>query len=462
MNRSLGLKIPLLILGVSLLSIALVALVARWVTVHEFDRLIVGQIRADFAQRVRDYYLLHHSWDGVIDALPPPRKDSILSRINASAIGKQAGPNVPFALLDQQGCVVIPSEELQLGDCPLFFARLQPEKLMVNGQVVGTVLTLVNAPTLTGVEQAYLARTNRAVLWSGIGAAAFATLLGLVISRRMIRPLRELTAAIHATVGSETPQNVPVKTQDELGEVAAAFNQMSADLAQANQARRQMTADIAHELRNPLMVMIGYLEAMREGVLKPTSERIGMMYDEALHLQHLVNDLRTLSLADAGKLTLQVELTSAEELLQRVVNAYLPQAEQKKIQLQTAIEEQLPDLNLDPVRMVQVLGNLVSNALRHTSAGGTITLGAEQQADRLQLSVADNGEGIPAEALPHIFDRFYRADPARPQDDGSSGLGLAIVKSIVSAHNGTIEVQSALGKGTTFRIGLKSELLPLG
>jgi signal transduction histidine kinase len=218
-----------------------------------------------------------------------------------------------------------------------------------------------------------------------------------------------------------------------------------------------MTADIAHDLRTPLTVITGYIEALRDGDLQPTPARFEAIHDEAQHLKRLVQDLRTLSLADAGELSLNCQLVSVPELLDRVATAHQHQAEQQQINLEVHPAEALPDLNVDFDRMVQVLGNLVSNALRYTPESGQIILSARTQDDAVLLRVKDTGHGIPPDELPRIFNRFYRADKSRQQDEGESGLGLAIARAIVEAHGGSISAKSEMGQGTTFQI-----LLPAG
>jgi signal transduction histidine kinase len=229
---------------------------------------------------------------------------------------------------------------------------------------------------------------------------------------------------------------------------------MSTDLAHATQSRRQITADIAHDLRTPLTVIGGYLESMCDGVLKPTPDRLEMMHTEVHHLQRLVDDLRTLSLADAGKLTLNKHEITPDNLLMRVADIYQLPAENIGVTLQVRIAPDLPLVHVDEERMVQVLSNLVSNALRYTPNGGQITLEARRCDDSVLLSVEDTGIGITSEALSRIFERFYRADRARQQSEGESGLGLAIARSIIEAHGGTIAVESEMGRGTKFIIAL--------
>jgi len=233
------------------------------------------------------------------------------------------------------------------------------------------------------------------------------------------------------------------------------FNQMSADLAQATESRRQMTADIAHDLGSPLTVIGGYLEAMQEGVLEVTPERIGVMNTEITHLQHLVRDLRTLSLADAGQMSLNRNQVEMGALLRRVAASYQLAAKQKGIHLSVEAESAPLSIEIDEERMAQALGNLVSNALRYTAEGGAISIQFSVVSGGAVIAVEDNGAGIAEADLIRIFERFYRADQARNLEAGESGLGLAITRAIVEAHGGQISVKSKLGEGTRFEIRLK-------
>jgi signal transduction histidine kinase len=231
---------------------------------------------------------------------------------------------------------------------------------------------------------------------------------------------------------------------------------MSADLSHADEVQRQMTADIAHELRSPLTVITGYLEGLRDGVIKPSPARFAALYDEAQQLTRLVEDLRTLSLADAGRLSLARQRIAAAALLARVVAALAHRAAQAGIELQICPGDAgTPDVDVDPERILQVLANLVSNALRHTPAGGAITLSATRHDASVLIQVADTGQGIPADVLPHVFERFYRGEASRSQQGEESGLGLAIARSIVEIHGGTIAAASAgPGQGASFTVRL--------
>jgi signal transduction histidine kinase len=448
-----------MLLGVAVAVLA--ALISRWLAVGEFNRLVLEQAQNRFINEVSFYYRANGSWAGLGEYL----RDRAQIPLPWGAPPQQLPPQqVPgaertlrpfvFTLADADGFVMLAAGPFRRGDRLLPAALADAAPIEVDGQVVGYALATGDPPELDPREQRYLARTNRALALAALGAAAFALLLGALIVRPLTRPLRELTAAIRAMAGGELKQEVPVRSQDEVGELTAAFNQMSADLDSANRARRRMTADIAHDLRTPLTVIAGYTEALRDGVLEPTPERFEAMHGEVIHLQRLVSDLRTLSLVDAGELSLNRKPISPAALLERLAGAYQHRAQRAGVSLRVDASSSLPQVDVDEERMIQVLGNLVSNALRHTPPGGRITLGGEGVEDGVLLRVEDDGEGIPPEALPLVFERFYRGDDSRHGGEGESGLGLAIAKSIVEAHGGQIAVQSELGKGTRFTINL--------
>ena len=357
-------------------------------------------------------------------------------------------------LTNAKGVVIIPGRNYRIG------AKVLPRELErgapieVAGETVGYMLITEIRPERSALEKRYLASTAQALRYAGLGAAAIALVLGVLLARTLTRPLRELTQAIRAVAQGELTRRVPVRSQDELGQLAQAFNHMSADLENANQLRRQMTADIAHDLRSPITVISGYVEAMRDEVLEPSPKRLEMLYQELQHLKRLVEDLRTLSLADAGELTLNRQPIPPRTILERVAALYEHRAGQTEVTLRVQAPAELPEILVDVERMMQVLGNLVSNALRYTPEGGEIVLDAQTGKYGVQLSVRDSGRGIAPEDLPHVFERFYRGDKARQRDKGESGLGLAIAKSLVEAHGGAISVHSAPGQGATFSIAL--------
>jgi signal transduction histidine kinase len=231
---------------------------------------------------------------------------------------------------------------------------------------------------------------------------------------------------------------------------------MSMQLSRSINARKQMTADIAHELRTPLSLILGHAEAVHDGVLPPTRENFEVIREEATRLEHLVNDLRILSLADAGELTISLQTVEAERLLQEVIALYQYQTQRKNITLELDIASPLPVVEVDPGRMTQVLTNILDNALRHTPEGGKIILSAKAVKDKIEIAIQDSGPGVKAEDLERIFERFYRTDASRQRDAdaGGSGLGLAITRSIVQAHGGQVSAESEPGKGLRITITL--------
>jgi signal transduction histidine kinase len=372
--------------------------------------------------------------------------------------GDQGGyMRAPIALVDGSQTVVYGSKSYRVGQ-KLTRAQLrQAITVEVDGQVVGSMVPDLAAEdsrrAAPSPEEDFLNRVNQAILLSALGATAVALLLGILLARAISRPVRELTEATQVVAQGELGHQVPVRTRDELGELAKSFNQMSADLAQASQLRRQMTADIAHELRTPLSVILGYTEALSDGKLHGSPAMYQAMYGEAQLLNHLVDDLRTLSLADAGELTLNRLPVAPGDCLERTAASHAGFAAQQSIVIRVEVAPDLPLVDVDRERIAQVLGNLMANALRYTPAGGTITLSAEAAQDAVLLKVGDTGPGIEPEHLPHIFKRFYRADESRTAN-GESGLGLAIAESLVEAHGGTIAVESMVGQGTTFIVAL--------
>ncbi|WP_460107173.1 sensor histidine kinase [Streptomyces sp. YKOK-J1] len=285
------------------------------------------------------------------------------------------------------------------------------------------------------------------------GVALVAVLGALLLSRAVLRPVRALTSAARDLGEGELERRVPVSGRDEMAELGRAFNRMAHSLQTAEERQRRLTADIAHELRTPLANVRGYLEALRDGVVEPTPELLDSLHEEALLQQRIVDDLQDLALAEAGALTYHRAVVDLGDLLETSRTAHLAQAEAAGVTLRTEAPRPVR-VHADADRLRQVVGNLVGNALRATAPGGTVTLGAELRGDTAVLLVRDTGKGIPAGQLPHLFDRFWRADPARGRTTGGSGLGLAVARQIVTDHEGTIEVTSRPGTGTTFTVTL--------
>lgn len=285
-------------------------------------------------------------------------------------------------------------------------------------------------------ERDFIARLRWSLLLAGFAGAGAAAAAGFLLARYIASPLRALAAASRGVAAGDLSNRMPEGGNDEIADVAAAFNHMAAALERQDEERRRFMADIAHELRTPLAVLQAEIEALQDGVTKASAERLASLHDEIDLLGRLVQDLRTLSLAEAGELPLTISQQDPTDLLQRAVNAAAAQAGATGVAVRLEITGPLPPAAVDGDRIAQVLHNLLSNALRHARREVVVSASAANQ--RLRVSVRDDGPGIPEDALPHLFDRFYRADPARSRTTGGSGLGLAIARQILLAHGGSI------------------------
>jgi signal transduction histidine kinase len=377
------------------------------------------------------------------------------------AVDDNHRPPQPFTLADENGIVLFSTGKNKPGD-------LLPESdleigtpLIENGNVIGIYVPLRMPFEGKPRELEFIERTNLTLIYGALIGAVLALLLGTFLSRTLTRPIRELTRATHAISEGDLSQQVKVRTNDELGELAQAFNKMSTELSRSVNARKQMTADIAHELRTPLSLILGHAEAVHDGVLPPTLENFEIIREEATRLEHLVNDLRTLSLADAGELTITPQIIEPERLVNEVASLYQYETQKKNISLDVDIASPLPTIEVDPGRMTQVLTNILDNATRHTPEGGRILLSAMRIQNSVEISVQDSGPGVSAENLERIFERFYRIDSSRQRDGavpGGSGLGLAIAKSMVQAHGGQLSAESEAGKGLRIKILLSVKI----
>jgi signal transduction histidine kinase len=311
------------------------------------------------------------------------------------------------------------------------------------------------------MQQSALERVNRAVLIGGLAALLAALVVGFFIFRAITRPIDQLTRAAHQLAQGDLSARVAVDDHparlgaDELSELSTAFNVMADHLQQSEQVRRDMTADIAHELRTPLAVMRGNLEAMQDGVYPLDVEHLAPVLNQVTLLTRLVEDLRTLALAEAGQLPLNKRPADLAALLRETLASFESQATAQQVTLQSEIAADLPSIEIDPDRVRQTIGILISNALRYTPSQGSITVTARSDRTSVTIEVTDTGSGIAPADLPYVFERFYRADKSRSRESGGSGLGLAIARSIVEAHGGSIAARSEAGHGTTISLVLR-------
>ncbi|MCP2254167.1 two-component system, OmpR family, sensor histidine kinase BaeS [Prauserella aidingensis] len=307
-----------------------------------------------------------------------------------------------------------------------------------NGDGAGPDLSTVGVDSIVWTAATVLAVT--------IGVAALA-------ASRLVRPIRAITAAAKRMGDGDRSARAETSARGEIGELATAFNSMSERIERSERQRRTLVSDVAHELRTPLGNVRGWLEAAQDGVADLDPQLVASLHEETLLLQHLIDDLQDLALADAGKLHVHLEPVDLRALVEQVVAAHRAAADNGGVELSVHADDDA-ELSADPTRLRQSLGNLVSNAVRHTPRGGRVELRAQAIDDELRIDVTDTGTGIDAESLPHVFDRFWRAEKSRSRSSGGSGLGLAITHHLITAHGGRIAVRSTVGVGTVFTVHL--------
>jgi len=379
-------------------------------------------------------------------------------------MGSWAGVQTPIELMAQftgerlvlvgtDGTVLADSESTLIGQRfpEDWSGRVIP--VMVRNQPMAPVAVVYRDPGPeggSGGAGGFESNVGNSLLWAALIAGSVAIVLAFFLSRRILHPVAALTSAARKLGKGDLGQRVKVKSRDEVGELATTFNAMADELERTEQLRRSMVADAAHELRTPLTNIRGYLEAIKDGVIKPDAGTIESMHEEALLLTHLADDLQELALVDAGELRLDVRADDLVEIVQKAVAAIQPQATAKQISVETKLAPDLSPVMVDAERIGQVLRNLLSNAVAYTPEGGEVSVSVRSLGEWAEVRVADSGIGIAAEDMPFIFERFYRADKSRSRATGSVGLGLTIINRLVEAHGGSIEVHSEEGRGSTF------------
>ncbi|SDD66346.1 sensor histidine kinase [Sporomusa acidovorans] len=307
-------------------------------------------------------------------------------------------------------------------------------------------------------ELTFLASVHRSLTWVG----AILIVLGLMASYSLARsitvPLRRLSLAAEAIEQGDFEQRVPISSKDEVGHLAKIFNRMAKTLENNMKLRQQLLANIAHELRTPIAIIKGHLEGMLDDVIDLNKEEVASLHEETIRLNRLITDLKDLSLAEVGQLSLDKQPTNINYLVRRTIQLMKTTIDEKKMVVQCNLNDKLPEIHVDPDRISQVISNIFVNALRYTPDRGKVsaTTGLEKMEGRqwVKIAVSDNGPGIAPDDIPHIFDHFYRGEKSRDRKSGGSGLGLAIVKQLVEFHGGKVMVDSSQGAGTTFFVYL--------
>ncbi|MEI7644528.1 MAG: ATP-binding protein [Chloroflexales bacterium] len=349
--------------------------------------------------------------------------------------------------------IVIAAGAVTLFAVTLVTAPTLHDRLMV--AVLGPGHTVAQNPDMAAMEQAtsaiFQTATQQALLLSGGAAILVAVAVSLLISTRIVTPVRQMLTASRRIAAGHYAERVPAHGSDELAALAAQFNTMAGELEATERRRVALIGDVAHELRTPLATIKGYIEGVLDGVVTPSDETWALMHDEVGRLTRLVRDLQELSRAEAKQLALHPRMIAFDTLITQAVARLAPQYAEKGVTLASAVPADLPMVELDPDRMLQVLVNLLGNALRATPAGGRVAVAAQHAGAAVTVTVTDTGIGIDSAHLPHLFERFYRVDPARSRRLGGHGIGLTISKSLVEAHGGQIWAASdGLGAGATF------------
>ena len=446
MNR-LWVRLTLAFVAVTLIAVGSVAVFAVWSAGNQFRNFVVRQdtlSQTDLMSSLGAYYQQHGNWDGVESVFGGPPPD------------RRPGPRgrSPLLLADGRGRVVYgegrPGRPLAPSE------RDNAVPIMVGNSAAGFLVPQTPPANLpfTVPEQAFLDQIRSTFALSALVAGSISVVIGLLISRTVAAPLARLAAAARGIAARDWTQRVKVGGAAEIADVSRAFNDMADSLALGEMKRRNLMADVAHELRTPLTVVQGNLRALLDGVYPLETREIATLYDQTRLLSRLVDDLRELALAESGQMPLNPQSTDAVRVARDVAVTYAAAADAQQIRLHVEAPDDMPKVRADADRLAQVLQNLVTNALRHTPAGGEITVGltvAAQQPDKsIRIQLRDTGEGIDAEDLPHVFERFYRGDPSRARSSGGTGLGLSIARTLVEAMGGRIGVDSVRGQGSTF------------
>lgn len=464
--RSLSWKLGGTLLLIVIVSVGLMAYLTNLSTAREFRQYII-QGNTMHASGVGDslsgFYSRQGSWSGVQVVLPGLLRMNgdrlIVADISGIVVGdtdgKALGDTVSKLGLASYGTPVMLSEH-EVGTFYFLYSG--------TGGMIGGMMSMMGGQTVPAgtdtAEADFLSRVNRSLWITGLTAAAVALLAGLFLTRQITSPVRALTRGAHEISRGNLAYRVKTESRDELGKLVQTFNTMASNLAASEQSRRRMTADIAHELRTPLTIVKGTVDGMLDGVFTPDREHLSTIKEQAALLTRLIGDLRELSLAEAGQLKLELAPDDIVRLLQDKIAQIKVTAQEKGILLKLETEDNLPLVEIDHMRIEQVVANLLTNAIHHTPPGGSITVSVKvvnQSADSqtgILISVADTGEGIAAEHLPHIFERFYRVSDSRARSEGGTGLGLAIVKHLVLAHQGRVWAESEPGKSSRFIVFL--------
>jgi len=446
--RSLHAKLALSFVVVALVAMVITVGVAQLVIAARFGDFLSGTRQAQaerLAQALAPWYRDTGTWEGLRIQLGGPGGHMMMRRWPERVL-----------VMDARGRLVFDSG----GGPPPTPAMLerwlrQGQPILVDGRTVGTVAVqgAVEAGMRT-LEAIFTRSVRSAMITGGLLAAAVAAVLGAYLAGRISGRLRIFQQAAASIAGRDLAVRVPEDGDDELAALGRAFNLMAGNLQESEKARRNLVADVTHELRTPLSILRGGLESLQDGVIAASPEVVSSLADEALRLSHLVSDLQDLNLAEAGHLPLDLGRVDVGELVEGALSPLRIEAQLRMLRLESRLPSGLPAVQADARRTQQVLMNILTNAIKYTPAGGTITIAARVGAGRVAISVTDDGPGIDTGELRHIFNRFYRGDRARSRAEGGTGLGLSIARGYVEAQGGSIWAENVPPRGARFTFEL--------
>ena len=457
MKKSLKTRLILTYAAVALVTVLVALLFVRFRSGQSLRNLVIDQQVEEMSIMVEEYYTTNQSLDGFVyyylstmlrsggdsPFFQPPR-DSDPEDIRGIR-----------GLVDTDGKTLLPTQNLPVG-------VVVPERWLdgareveVDGVAVAWILIDEKSLELSRSEQMFMGQVNLAIAIAAGAGILTAVITGVLLAAGILKPIRKLTEASEQMAQGALGQQVDVSSKDEIGRLSESFNRMSIDLARADAERKRLTADITHDLSTPLQIVSGYIEMYENGDVSLNPQQLGIIKAELENLKRLVGDLTVLTQAEGGGVEILLSPVAPNQLLEQIAEAFQPLANQQGVDLRLDLDQTPVIISADEGRMLQVFKNLMENALRHTPNGGTVTL-ASKVGEQVELSVADTGEGIAAEDLPLIFERFYQADKARTGSKGKMGLGLAICKALVELQGASIRAESAgVGQGTRITVTIQ-------
>jgi len=449
----LSLKLSLSFAVIIMLSVGLVYFLTAESVTRQFDEYRQSKredLGVSLGSQLSWYYGETGEWIGVDNLFYREARIVIGDEVY---IGRTISVAGIFSIANEEGDIFLSTDSEEEIGRPLTDEELTTGlPIVVDGVRVGTLVVGEAGPNLDPLEAEFLSSAIRSAMLGGGIAIGLALILSIFLILQILSPLKKLTRATTRIARGDLSGAVNLRSHDELGQLGQSFDQMIENLRHSETLRQMMTADIAHELRTPVTIIQGTLEALIDGVYEPSDETIAPIYEETLHLGRLIDDLRDLALAEAGELRLEKEPVDLEGLIRQVAEAAVSSLDEPPALRIDAVSP-VPTLEGDPKRLRQVIANLLGNAFRHTPPRGEIRIKITPAGAGIEFSVSDTGPGIAEEDLPHLFERFYRGDPARSRG-GGTGLGLAIVKQWVEAHGGTIRAENVPGSGARFTVWL--------